>query len=208
MRRTVKACYGGTRRSIGADTIGCMRYAPGGTLQYKVLANHLARRWHVAAIEAVDSQTRAAGARRLSFVLPLYALGIAGLMRDARLGALYLPRVNLHGIFGAMLWLLVVAQFRQASLAGAALNGAGVHEISRGLSRRVYLLLYVLFGASYFIRIAAIIWNRGTLGALHPAMLTSPENLRDYLAYGVFALLTIRVLAAMQCQALKRVAAR
>jgi cytochrome b561 len=177
-------------------------------LQYKVLAIHLARRWHVAAIEAVESQARAAGARRLAAVLPLYAVGIAGLLRDSWPGALYLPRINLHAIFGALLWILMVAQFRQASLTGPALCGASVHELSRGLSRRVYLLLYVLFGASQLVRIAAILWNSGTQGGLHPAILTPPENLRDYLAYGVFALLTIHILAAMQYHALKRIAAR
>ena len=183
---------------------GCMHCASGGTLQYKVPAIHLARRWHVPAIEAVELQGRAARARRLSYVLPLYAIGIAGLLRDSWPGAPHLSGVNLHAIFGAMLWLIVVAQFCHANLAGLPLRAAGVHELCRRLSRRIYLLLYVLFGASQLVRIAAIFWNSGTQGALHPAILTSPENLRDYLAYGVFALLTIHVLAAMQRQALKR----
>ncbi len=150
----------------------------------------------MAAIEAVESRARAAGERSLACVLPLYALGIAGLLRDSWPGAVYLPHVNLHAIFGALLWLLVVAQFRLASLAGLALHDAGLRKVRRGLSRRVYLLLYVLFGASQLIRVAAIVWNSGT--PVHPAILTSPENLRDYLAYGVFALLTIHVLAALQ----------
>jgi cytochrome b561 len=141
-------------------------------------------------------------------VLPLYAIGIAALLRDSWPGALYLPRVNLHAIFGALLWLVVVAQFRRASLTGPALGGAEVHELSRRLSRRVYLLLYVLFGASQLVRIAAIFWNSGTQGGLHPAILTSPENLRDFLAYGVFALLTIHVLAAMHYRTRKRLMAR
>jgi cytochrome b561 len=177
-------------------------------LQYKVLAIHLARRWHVPAIEAVESQARAARARRLSFALPLYAIGIAGLLRDTWPGALYLPHVDLHAIFGVLLWILVVAQFRNASLASPALDGAAVHALGRGLSHRVYLLLYVLFGAGQLVRIAAIFWNSGTQGALHPAILMSPESLRDYLAYGVFALLTIHVLEALRCQALKRIMAR
>jgi hypothetical protein len=187
------------------NRIGCTQCASGGTLQYKVQAIHLARRWYVAAIEAVESRAPRAGTRRLLCV-PL-AIGIASLLRDSWPGAPYLPGVNLHAIFGAVLWLLVVAQFRHRGVAGAALNGAGVHEFSRGLSRRVYLLLYVLFGASQLVRVAAVLWNGGAQGVLHPAMLMPPENLRDYLAYGVFALLSIQLLAAMQCHALKRVAA-
>lgn len=160
----------------------------------------------MAAIKVVESD--AAGARRLSLALPLCAVGIAGLLRDSWPGAPHLPGVNLHAIFGALLWLMVVAQFSHASLAGPPLCAAGVHELCRRLSRRVYLLLYVLFGVSQLVRIAAILWNSGAQGASHPAFLPSPENLRDYFAYGVFALLTIRVLAAAQCQALKRIAAR
>jgi cytochrome b561 len=161
----------------------------------------------VAAIEAVELRVRAAGIRRLSFVLPLFAIGFAGLLRDVWPGALYLPRVNLHAVFGAALWLLAVAQFRHASSAAFALDGAGVHQLSRELSRRVYLLLYILFGTSQLLRIAAIFWNSAAPGELHRAILTSPENLRDYLAYGVFSVLTIHVLAGMRCQALKRIAA-
>jgi cytochrome b561 len=170
----------------------------------KLLAVHLARRWHVAAIKVVESGAGAAGARRLLFALPFCAIGIAGLLRDSWPGELPLPGVNLHAIFGAMLWLMVVAQFCRGNLEGPPLRGAGVQQLCRRLSRRVYLLLYVLFGVNLLVRMAAILWNSGTRGASHPAILPTPENLRDYLAYGVFTLLTIRALAALQCQALKR----
>ena len=160
------------------------------------------------AIKVVESGGRAASARRLSLALPLCAVGMAGLLRDSWPGAPHLPAVNLHAVFGAMLWLMVVAQFRHANLAGTPLRAAGVHELCRRLSRRVYLLLYVLFGVSLLVRMAAILWNSGTQGASHPAILPPPDNLRDYLAYGVFALLTIRALAALQFHALKRLVAR
>jgi cytochrome b561 len=159
----------------------------------------------VAAIKVVESGARAASARGLVFVLPLYAIGIACLLRDSWPDAPHLPGINLHAVFGVMLWLIVLAQYRDANLAGAPLRAAGLREICRRLSRRIYLLLYVLFGVSLLLRMAAILWNSG--GASHPAILTSPENLRDYLAYGVFALLTVRVLAAVQRQGLKGVVA-
>jgi cytochrome b561 len=165
---------------------------------------YLARRWHVAAINAVESDASSANARRLWLVPPLWALGIAGLLRDSWPGAPHLPGVNLHAIFGAMLWLIVVAQYSHASLAGPPLSSTGVHELCRRLSRWLYLLLYMLFGASLLVRLAAIVWNGGAQGMSHPAVLPAPENLRDYAAYGAFALLTIRVLAAAQCQTLKR----
>jgi cytochrome b561 len=160
----------------------------------------------VAAIKIVESGAGAAGARCLWLALPLCAVGAAGLLRDSWPAAQHLPSVNLHAIFGAMLWLTAVAQFCQANLGGAPLHADGVQQLCRRLSRRVYLLLYVLFGLSQLVRVAAILWNSGAQGALHPAIVSPPENLRDYLAYGVLALLTLHALAAAQCQALKRLA--
>jgi cytochrome b561 len=160
----------------------------------------------VAAIKVVESGASAASARRLWLVLPLCAVGTAGLLRDSWPGAQHPPNVNLHAIFGAILWLMVVTQFCQANVVGPRLHAAGVHQLCRRLSRRVYLLLYVLFGLSQLVRVAAILWNSGARGALHPAIVSPPENLRDYLAYGVLALLTLHALTAAQCQALKRFA--
>ncbi len=158
----------------------------------------------MAAIKIVQSSTLAAGARSLWLTLPLCAVGMAGLLQDSWPGALIPSGINLHAIFGALLWLLVVAKFGHANLAGPPLAAAAVHELCRRLSRQVYLLLYLLFGVSQIVRIAALFWNSGDFGAAHPAILPPPENLRDYLAYGVFALLTLHALGAAQCQALKR----
>jgi hypothetical protein len=65
-------------------------------------------------------------------------------------------------------------------------------------------LLYIVFGANQIIRFAVFLWNRGTSAVMHPAIVQPPENLRDYLAYGIFALLTIRALAALHRHMLKR----
>jgi cytochrome b561 len=161
----------------------------------------------VATIKVVELGAPATGARSLSLGIPLCAVGIAGVLRDSWPGAPHLPGVNLHAIFGALLWLMAVAQFSRASLAGRPLGAAGIQELCRRLSRRVYLYLYLLFGMSLLVRVAAILWNSGHPGASHPAILPPPENLRDYLAYGVLALLTLHALAAAQRQALKRLVA-
>jgi hypothetical protein len=114
--------------------------------------------------------------------------------------------MGLHEIFGAMLWLSVVAQFYDANR-GPPLSGAEVYKVCRRLSCQVYLLLYGLFGLSQLMRLAAVLWNGGAEGASHPVIVPPPENLRDYLAYGVLALLTIHVMAALQRQAAKGIAA-
>jgi hypothetical protein len=155
----------------------------------------------VAAIKEVESDTRAISGSPLLFALPICAIGVAGLLRDSWPAALYLP-TGLHALFGLMLWLMVLAQFRQAHRAAPALSGAGVHALCRRLSRAVFLQLYILFGVSQLLRVAVILWNRGQSSA-HLAILQPPENLRDYLAYGVFALLTVRALAVLQQRAPK-----
>ncbi len=157
----------------------------------------------MAAIKIVESRAVAANARGPWLALPLAALGIAGLLRDSWPGVQLAPALNLHAIFGALLWLMTVVQYGHGSLAGAPLRVPGVRELRRRLSRRVYLQLYILFGVSLIVRMAAILWNNGSHGALHPAILPSPENFRDYLAYGVFALFTLHALAAVQCRGLR-----
>lgn len=151
----------------------------------------------MAAIKIVESGAPAAKARSLWLTLPVCVVGMAALLQDSWPDAHIPPGTNLHAIFGALLWLMVVAKFGHASLAGPQLSAAAVHELCRRLSRQVYLLLYLLFGVSQMVRIAALLWNSGDPGAAHPAILPPPENLRDYLAYGVLAVLTVHALA--QC---------
>jgi hypothetical protein len=158
----------------------------------------------VAAIEEVESDTRAISGCPPWFALPICAIGVAGLLRDSWPTAPYLP-TGLHALFGVMLSLMVLAQFRQARR--SALGPSGAYALRRRLARGVFLQLYILFGVSQILRIAVILWNRGQSSA-HTAILLPPENLRDYLAYGVFALLTIQALAVLQRRALKRVTAR
>jgi cytochrome b561 len=98
---------------------------------------------------------------------------------------------------------MVIARF-QKHVRSVGLQEAEIRAFSRQLARAVYLLLYVLFAASQLMAVGVFWWNRGTLGALHPAVQQPPENLRDYLAYGICALLTIHVLAALQRRQLKR----
>ena len=158
----------------------------------------------MAAIQEVESDTRAISGCPPWFALPICAIGVAGQLRDSWPTALHLP-TGLHALFGVMLWLMVLAQFRQAHR--SALGPSAAYALCRRLARGVFLQLYILFGVSQILRIAVILWNRGQSSA-HMAILPPPENLRDYLAYGVFALLTIQALAVLQRRALKRVAGR
>lgn len=146
---------------------------------------------------------RRAHARSWDCAFVVCSAGIAGLIHDSWPKSGQGPGIDLHVVFGLLLWILVVMQFHQANLA-SRINAANLHSFCRQLSRAVYFLLYILFGASQIIRAGVFLWNRGTFGALHPAVLQPPENLRDYLAYGILALLTIRALAMLHRHMLKR----
>jgi cytochrome b561 len=159
----------------------------------------------VAAIKQVGSGGRALCGRPSWFALLICATGVAGLLRDSWPTALYLPG-GLHAAFGAMLCLTVLAQFRQAHASAPASSGDD-YALCRRLSRGVFLQLYILFGVNQILHLAVILWNSSPR-VLHMAILQPPENLRDYLAYGVFALFTLHAAAALQRRALKRVAAR
>jgi cytochrome b561 len=120
-------------------------------------------------------------------------VGIAGLVRDSWPGRIPGPWINLHAVFGVLLWIMVVAQFQQRIRAPSPMQGADFDTSCRQLSRAVYLLLYFVFGAAQIIR-----------AMLHPAIAQPPENLRDYLAYGMLALLTLRAMAARHRRTLGR----
>ncbi|HEX3913982.1 MAG TPA: hypothetical protein VHW71_10775 [Steroidobacteraceae bacterium] len=121
----------------------------------------------------------------------IYAIGIAGLLQDAWPAQLYRPWINLHAVFGISLCLMVLAQYRRAT------RHADDDDIAircRQLSRAVYLMLYVLFGVDLLTR--AVLLRIGAAPRPGAALLPPPENLRDYLAYGLAAVLGTRLLAA------------
>jgi type IV secretory pathway TrbD component len=147
----------------------------------------------VTAAKPFESSRRASTCSRDSLLV--CAVGIAVLVCDSWPNSNHGPRINLHAAFGTLLWLMAVAQFRLHALPDGR---------CRQPSRAVYFVLYVVFGAEQIIRMGASLWNHGSLGVSHPAILPPPENLRDILAYGILALLTIRVQAALYSPAFKR----
>jgi len=56
-------------------------------------------------------------------------------------------------------------------------------------------MMYVLFGMNGLVQVAATLWNDGLHGSMRQAIIQPPESLRVYLAYGVVALILIRVLS-------------
>jgi hypothetical protein len=132
-----------------------------------------------------------AGELRRGLTVLVCAVGVAGLILDSWPRPAHGTWINLHPLFGMLLWITVLVQPRYAG------------EI-RQQSRAVFLLMYLLFGVSQLVRIGAWLWNSQARGTSHLAILQPPANLRDYLAYGVLALLSIRVLGALRRVSVRR----
>ena len=87
--------------------------------------------------------------------------------------------MGLHALFGSFLSVFVIAAFYRRVRHAPPMQMAELRNFSRSLSRLVYLLLYVVFGA--------------VLLANMPVWPT--RDLRATLGYGIAALVMIRVLA-------------
>jgi hypothetical protein len=144
-------------------------------------------------------EIRSAAGRRMAFAVAVCAVGTASQLRDTWPKAMHWTGVDLHAVFGVLLCLMVIAQFHSANLR-ATLSEVSLHTFCRGLTRLVFLMLYVLFGVNALMHLAAAQWNAGLHGASQPALLLPPEYLRDYLAYGVVALIIIRALGLWTAQ--------
>lgn len=121
------------------------------------------------------------------FALLVLVVGLLGLIRDAWPIPLRHSGI-LHALFGVLLWVCVVARFYRRVHQSPSILPEDIRVIARELSRLVYLLLYVLMFFCLSIGILR--------AAPHRPILESAEDFQSYLAYGLFALATIRALAA------------
>jgi cytochrome b561 len=102
--------------------------------------------------------------------------GIAAVVQDSLAKSAPASYVNLHALFGALLWASVVARFHRRMHQSPRMLPIDIREFSRHLSRLVYLLLYILMLVRLII---------GSPAAPH---------FQGYLGYGLIALITIQVL--------------
>jgi len=122
----------------------------------------------------------------LSLLLAL-AAGILGLLHDSWAGSGAAWSLHCHALFGALLWGSVVTGFYFGARRPSRSPGLDIHAFSRKLSRRVYLVLYLLM----FFNLAIDILG----GEPHRSILRTAEDFRSYLACGCVALVTVRLLA-------------
>lgn len=132
---------------------------------------------------------------------PLLVLmvGLLGVSHDCWAAAAAASWMNFHAVFGALLWVTVVARFYGRMHRAPRMLPADVRTYARHLSRLVYLLLYVLLFFSLIIGILH--------GAPHRTSIAAAEDSQGYLACGIVALVTIQALSALCHRSVIRAAA-
>lgn len=147
-------------------------------------------------VNLIRRQTPSADKDRSPLEPLVLIVGLGGLLQDSWAPPVQASWMNLHALFGGLLWFCVVARFYHCMHRVPRMPPEDMRAFSRHLSRRVYLLLYILMFFSLSI---------GVLRAAPHRLISGPvEIFQSYLAYGVLALLIIRALAAVCRHALMR----
>jgi cytochrome b561 len=132
-------------------------------------------------------------------------IGVLGLLDGSWLRQMLESWINIHALFGLLLCGLVLARYQWRVNHSPQLPQADIRELSRHLSRIVYLLLYVVVGVRQSIGIINSIWhgNAVDFNLFDDHFRTGPDragwNPKDdfqlFLATGLFVLIFVRVLA-------------
>lgn len=113
--------------------------------------------------------------------------------------------INIHALFGLLVCGLALARCWWRVKHSPRMLRTDIRELSRHLSRIVYLLLYLVIGVREIIGILASLWRGNTLdfGLFDDRFRNGPDyegfNPKDdfqlFLASGLLALIFVRVLA-------------
>jgi cytochrome b561 len=137
--------------------------------------------------------------------LLVVAVGVLGLIDGSWPRRMLESWINIHVLFGLLLCGLVVARYQWRVKHSPGMLPTDVRELSRHLSRTVYLLLYVVIGFRLSIGIVNCIWHGGAVdfnlfdehfrNGPDSKAFDPKDDFQLFLASGLFALAIIRVLA-------------
>lgn len=149
---------------------------------------------------------------RESMRLALYAfaamlvvvVGVLGILRASSARHLVESWINIHVLFGLLLCGFLLARYRWPFTHEPWLLPSDSRELSRHLSRIVYLLLYTIVGVRQSIGLVASLWHGGTIGfnlADEPlrygadGKVVDTRDFQMFLASALCVLIMIRVFA-------------
>jgi cytochrome b561 len=131
------------------------------------------------------------------------AIGVLGLLADSWPRQMLESWINIHALFALLLCGLVLSRCGWRVRHSPRMLPADIRELSRQLSRIVYLLLYVVIGARQIMGILASSWHGSAVEFnLFDARFRGPDyagfNPKDdfqlFLASGLTVLIIVRVL--------------
>jgi cytochrome b561 len=120
--------------------------------------------------------------------ISIAAVGVLGVLQPPVTDGSSHGWIDVHALFGAVLLLGVMVLFGWHASHRAFTCARSVAIFARRLTRQVYLLLYAL---------AALKEVACLMTSPEPVLAEAMKSLQCYVAYGGFALLSIKVLAAL-----------
>jgi cytochrome b561 len=132
-------------------------------------------------------------------------IGVLSLLDGSRLRQMVESWINIHALFGFQLCGLVLVRYHWRVRHSPGMLPTDIRELSRHLSRIVYLLLYVVIAARQSIGIINSIWHGSavdfnlfddrTSNGPDRAGWNPKDDFQLLLATGLFVLIIVRVLA-------------
>jgi len=119
----------------------------------------------------------------------IVVFGVLGLLDGSWPDPILGLRGSLHALFGLLLCTLIALRFHGHSIRRRSARQADIGELSRDLSRMVYLFLYVIIGLRQIMGFAILLCRGGT------GNFAADGDLQTVVACGVGGLLLIRGLA-------------
>lgn len=147
-------------------------------------------------------------------VVLIVTVGVLGLLHDSWPKGTQAFWINIHALIGLAVWVLVMARFWWRVTHRPPELPAASGELARRLSGPVHLLMYTLIFVIPVLGIITFVWHGRVfdfgLFTLDPgvqknrAIFHPTEDIHGYLAYTLFALIGIHVLAALWHQFVRR----
>ncbi len=142
----------------------------------------------------------------IMFIL-LVVVGTLGLLHDSWPKRTHVFWINVHAILGLLLWLTLIARFWWRMRHAPPILPLEVGRLSRRLSNPVHLGLYALMFITPIVGLVTFIWHgrifdfglfQINFGIPSDRTIFEPtEDVHGYLAYAIFALAGIHILAAL-----------
>jgi len=140
-------------------------------------------------------------------VVLLVPVGVLGLLHDSWPKRTHVFWINVHAILGLVLWLILISRFWWRVQHAPPALPADLGALSRRFSTPVHLGLYALMFITPMVGVVTFIWHGRIFDfglfqldlGIRPnhAVFGPTEDVHGYLAYALFGLVGLHVLAAM-----------